>query len=96
MANQGSNTVTVIDATTNTVVGPAIAVGVNPFGVSATPDGKLAYVTNLGSNTVSVIDTTTNTVVGAPFQWEYNLPGLLFLPTARWRTLRTVPVDPSR
>jgi YVTN family beta-propeller protein len=42
-----SNTVSVIDVATNTVVG-SVPVGNGPFGVALTPDGKLAYVTNYG------------------------------------------------
>ena len=57
-----SNTVSVIDTASNTVVA-TIPVGVNPVGVAITPDGTRAYVTNEGSNTVSVIDIATNTVV---------------------------------
>ncbi len=37
-------------------------VGVNPLGVTISPNGTLAYVSNHGSNTVSVINTATNTV----------------------------------
>jgi YVTN family beta-propeller protein len=61
VANNGFDTVSVIDTATNTVV-TTIPVGVNPEGVAITPDGTRAYVTNNTSNTVSVIDTTTNTV----------------------------------
>src|SRR5256885_2255641 len=56
-----SNTVSVIDTATNTVVA-TIPVGLAPLGVAITPDGTRAYVAN-GSNIVSVIDTATNTVV---------------------------------
>ena len=66
VSNNVSNTVTVIDTATNTVVGDPIPVGNLPEGVAITPDGQHAYVTNLGSDTVSVIDTATNTVVGDP------------------------------
>ncbi len=63
MANSLSNTVSVIDTATNTVVA-TIPVGSNFLGVAITPDGTRAYVTNEEfSNTVSVIDTATNTVV---------------------------------
>jgi YVTN family beta-propeller protein len=58
------DSVAVIDTATNTVIA-APAVGVNPLGVSVTPDGSRVYVTNWGDNNVSVIDTTTNTVIGA-------------------------------
>jgi YVTN family beta-propeller protein len=61
ISNSGSNTVSVINTATNTVVA-TVSVGTNPFGVAMTPDGSRVYVTNEGSNTVSVIDTATNTV----------------------------------
>jgi YVTN family beta-propeller protein len=61
VANFGSNTVSVIDIATNTVVA-TIPVGVEPAGVAITPDGTRAYVTNF-VGTVSVIDAATNTVV---------------------------------
>src|SRR5215470_11885649 len=62
ITNSGSNTVSVIDTATNTVVS-TIPVGISPAGVAVTPDGSNVYVTNFTSNTVSVIDTATNTVV---------------------------------
>ena len=62
IANVISNNVSVIDTSTNTVVGTPILVGDSPSLVAVAPDGKHAYVTNLASNNVSVIDTTTNTV----------------------------------
>ena len=62
VANAGSNTVSVINPTTNTVVA-TIPVGPNPVNIAVTPNGTSAYVTNAGSNTVSVINTATNTVV---------------------------------
>jgi YVTN family beta-propeller protein len=61
VTNRGSNSVSVIDTASNTVVA-TIPVGAFPEGVAITPDGTRAYVTN-ESNTVSVIDTATNTVV---------------------------------
>ncbi len=51
MANRDSNSVSVIDTATNTVVA-TISVGANPFGVSFSPDGTRAYVTNQTSNEV--------------------------------------------
>ena len=60
--DSGSNSVSVIDTATNTVVA-TIAVGLNPVGVAITPDGARAYVPNAVDNTVSGIDTATNTVV---------------------------------
>ena len=64
----GNNTVSVIDTTTNTVVGSPITVGNSPFGIAYDPVNQRMYVTNRGDDTVSVIDTTTNTVVGKPIK----------------------------
>ena len=60
IANYNSNTVSVIDTSTNTVT-TTVNVGNKPWGVAVNPTA--AYVTNEGSNTVSVIDTSTNTVL---------------------------------
>ncbi|TMI83029.1 MAG: hypothetical protein E6H03_04515, partial [Bacillati bacterium ANGP1] len=60
-----SNDLYIIDTATNTVVTTA-AVGVDPFGVAATPDGSRVYVANSSDNTVSVIDTATDTVSTVP------------------------------
>jgi YVTN family beta-propeller protein len=57
-----SNTVSVIDSSSNTIVATA-TVGSAPGGVAVTPDGTRAYVANNHSNSVSVIDTSSNTVV---------------------------------
>ena len=66
VANFNGNTVSVIDTTSNTVVGSPINVGSEPAAIAITPNGEFAYVANSGSNTVSVINTSTNTVVGSP------------------------------
>ena len=66
VANKTSNTVTVIDTTTNTVVGTPIPVGSAPTAWGWTRRVHRAYVARQGSNNVTVIDTTTNTVVGTP------------------------------
>jgi YVTN family beta-propeller protein len=65
VANCGgqSETLSVIDAASNTVVGNPIPVGGCPVGIAVTPDGKYGYVAN-NLNYVSVIDTGSNTVVG--------------------------------
>ncbi len=62
VANFSSDTVSVIDTATNTVVA-IVPVGSSPGGVAVTPDGAFAYVTNFSSANVSVIDTATNAVV---------------------------------
>ena len=56
-----SDTVSVINTTTNTVTA-TVTVGSYPWGVAITPNGEYAYVTNQFSNSVSVISTATNTV----------------------------------
>ncbi|AKB36450.1 hypothetical protein MSSAC_1860 [Methanosarcina siciliae C2J] len=61
VANSGSNNVSVIDTSTNTVT-DTVKVGYNPSEVAVSPDGKKVYVVNEDSNNVSVIDTDTNTV----------------------------------
>ena len=62
ISNGGDNTVSVIDAATNTVVA-TIPVGNLPTLIALTPDNTRAYVANQGSNDVTVINTATNTVV---------------------------------
>ncbi|MGA9140126.1 MAG: SdrD B-like domain-containing protein, partial [Methanocella sp.] len=59
VTNAGSNSVSVIDTSTNTVVGSPIPVGGAPVDVAITPDGTRVYVTNQASASVSVIDTST-------------------------------------
>ena len=61
VANYGSNTVSVINTSTNTV-SATVTVGTGPIGVAINPAGTYVYVANNGGNTVSVINTSTNTV----------------------------------
>ena len=65
MVGAGDDTVSVIDTTTNTVVGNPITVGDGPEDIAYDPVNKRMYVTNREDGTVSVIDTTTNTVLGS-------------------------------
>jgi bacillolysin len=65
----GTQTVSVIDTSTNVVI-TTVNAGtgcfcVGPDGVAVTPDGALVYVTNELDNTVSVIRTATNSVIAA-------------------------------
>jgi YVTN family beta-propeller protein len=63
VANQGSNSVSVIDLTQNPpVVMATIPVGVQPDAAVFSADGTRVYAANFGSGTVSVIDTATNAV----------------------------------
>jgi YVTN family beta-propeller protein len=68
VANNGSNTVSVIATATNAVsaVSDPSQMISGPLGVAVTPDGTTLYVTNQGTNTVSVISTANNTVSGNP------------------------------
>jgi YVTN family beta-propeller protein len=68
VGNQGSNTVSVIDGATDTVIGSPIEVGAAPFGVGVNPTTNKIYVGNQSSNTVSVIDGATDTVIGSPIE----------------------------
>ncbi len=60
VSNNGSNTVTKIQASTGTVLA-TVSVGSHPRGVVF--DGINIWVANYGSDTVSVINPTTNTVI---------------------------------
>jgi YVTN family beta-propeller protein/VCBS repeat-containing protein len=61
VANQGADTVSVIDTTTGAVIA-TLPVGDAPTSVATIYNGTFAFVTNQGSNTVSVINTYDNTV----------------------------------
>lgn len=80
VANTASDTVSVIDIATNTVVN-VIAVGAGPRGVAVSPDGSLVYVANSASDSVSVISTASGTVIktiqvsGTPTGVTFNSAG---------------------
>ena len=61
VANYGSNSVSVIDTTTNTLT-TTIPTGGGPFEVGVDPVTHHAYIGNFNAGTVSVIDTTTDTL----------------------------------
>ena len=62
ITNNDSNSVSVINTATNTVIA-RIPIGYGPFGVSVSPDGGRVYIGSFGINTVGVIETATNTVI---------------------------------
>src|ERR1700730_1839405 len=62
VTNYGSNSVSIIDLTSNVVVG-TVTTGANPGDVAASRTLHRAYVVNDGGNDVSVIDTVTDTIV---------------------------------
>ena len=58
MANNGSNTVTVIDGATNSTT--TVTVGTEPVSVAVNPVTNKIYVANGNSANVTVIDGATN------------------------------------
>ncbi|HEY3692270.1 MAG TPA: beta-propeller fold lactonase family protein, partial [Pseudonocardiaceae bacterium] len=56
IVNDGSNTVSVIDTTTNQVTAN-VSTGQDPTHVFVSADGRHAYVTNIGSSDVTVLKT---------------------------------------
>jgi YVTN family beta-propeller protein len=62
VANRNSNTVSVINTGTNTIVDTVPGLS-DPREIAITPDGSRAYVANISNATVSVINTANNTVV---------------------------------
>lgn len=62
VANAGSNSVGVIEATQNALI-TTVPVGATPVALAETADGKKVYAVNQGSANVSVIDTGSDTVI---------------------------------
>jgi len=63
VTNYSSDTVSVIDGTTQTVIGSPIPVGDGPDGIALSPSGSIVYIANQESETISVINAVTNTVI---------------------------------
>gem|GEM_PF-6174890 len=63
VSNLGSNSTSVINGSTNTVVSTTIPVGWGPDGIAVDSTTNMIYVANYWGGTVSVIDGTTNNVV---------------------------------
>ncbi len=63
VANYGSNTVSAISTTNNSVIDPPITVGANPVALAETPDGTKLYAVNEGGGTVTSISTPNRTPV---------------------------------
>ncbi len=74
VANSGSTTLSIIDTTTNHVIGTINGFD-GPAGIVITPDGNYAYVNNYGraegvesekATAVRVVDLQTNEIIGEP------------------------------
>ena len=63
VTNRGSDTVSVINSTTKTLVKIISTGGIAPSSIIYNPVNNYLYVANTGSGTVSVINGTTNDVV---------------------------------
>jgi YVTN family beta-propeller protein len=63
VTNRGSDTLSVINGTTDELVDEISLNAIAPSGIVYNAANNYIYVTNMGSNTVSVINGTTNTVV---------------------------------
>lgn len=61
VTNEESNTVTVIDRSSDRVI-DVLEVGVRPKGIVVSPDSSRAYVVNSGSNNLTVLDVKNNRV----------------------------------
>src|SRR5258708_39219150 len=88
ITNNGSNTVSVLEAVTDRVVG-SVSVPAGPIGGAVTPDGKYAFVTSsvfftFTGHTVSVINTATNTLVGPPITVGTGPIGLASTPDGKF------------
>jgi YVTN family beta-propeller protein len=63
VTNRGSDSLSVINGTTNTLVNEMSLDAIAPSGVVYNAANNYIYITNMGSNTVSVINGTTNAIV---------------------------------
>ncbi|MFI5364660.1 MAG: cytochrome D1 domain-containing protein [Candidatus Binatia bacterium] len=65
VTNSGSDSISVIDTTTNTVTSTiSVGEGIRRAGVAFHPDGTLAYLASPGRGAVLLMDVTTSHVVG--------------------------------
>jgi YVTN family beta-propeller protein len=84
VVNEGANSVSVINTETNQVVGAPITVGVSPFAVAITPNGKTAYVANFDSASISVLDLQANQVVRTPITVGLEPAAIAITPDGRF------------
>jgi YVTN family beta-propeller protein len=96
MTNFNSDSVSVINPSTNTVIS-TIPAGPVPFGIAFNPNNGNMYVTNAGNNTVSVINPSTNTFVATipvgsvPFGIAFNPNnGNMYVTNAGGKTISVI------
>jgi gliding motility-associated-like protein len=65
VANSNSQSVSVVNLATNTVVSD-ISVGSVPYGMCVSPDGSKLYVANNASNNISIVNLADNSVTTIP------------------------------
>ena len=82
VANEGGNTLSVIDTATQSVVNNMV-VGNDPAAIAFSPDGLTAYVTNIGDRTLAVVDVAEQAVVKTYNMLE-NPYGVVVTPDGRF------------
>jgi YVTN family beta-propeller protein/probable HAF family extracellular repeat protein len=93
VTNLGSNNVSVINTSTNSVAA-TVAVGKIPYSIAASPDGSLIYVGNIDGNTISVISTATNKVIST-FSVPSGVTGIAVVGTPPTTQTITQPLSPT-
>lgn len=76
VANSGGNSVSIIDAASNTVDSVKVTVGRRPYGIAVNSQKSKVYVTNYDDNSVSVINTASNnaTTLVIPGVYPFSKP----------------------
>jgi YVTN family beta-propeller protein len=94
VTNSQDGSVTVLDASTNQVIGTPIPIGENtiPYSLAISPDGKTVWVLNEAGTLVS-IDTATNQLVGDPIAVPKGSHGLAITPDGTRAYLATESED---
>ncbi|MBL4657199.1 MAG: beta-propeller fold lactonase family protein, partial [Flavobacteriales bacterium] len=83
VCNRDADNVSVIDMSTNTIVGGPITAGNGPWRAAMRPNSEHVYVSNRFSNDVTIIQTSDNTVV-ATIPVGSRPHGITFTPDSRF------------
>ncbi len=70
-------TVSIIDPSTDTVIGSVTGVFNTPAHIAFTPDGTKAYVTTPGDDTVTIVNVATDTVSGIVANGNFDIPSMV-------------------